>query len=752
MTHNQTRPLLGAVLTLVLVVFVSVVSSARASFGIAPGSFSTSALNRDGSVDTQAGSHPYSYTVSFRFNQDAKGEPEGEVRDVVLDLPRGLVGDPLAVPRCPHQDFEGQQALCPGDTQVGVLDAQLKGLGRAHAPVFNLVPPPGVPARLGFSATSLNALLDASVRTGAGYGIAVSANNIPTHGIVSITSTIWGVPPDKGHDPERQCVNNGAVVEGCSSEAPPRPFLTLPTSCTGPLSAALSADSIQEPGSFVPNPAETAFSLDAGKNPVGLSGCEKLSFGASLDATPDTTSAEAPAGLNVDLQIPQPESPEGLAEANLKEALVKLPIGMTVSPSAANGLGACPLDGPEGVGLGSSQPARCPNSSKVGTVEVQTPLLEHPLKGSVFLAQQGDLEGNGSNPFKSLLAMYVVIEGEGVAVKLPGLIELDETTGQLTARFGKKDPITGEESLPQLPFGDLKMSFFGGPRAPLITPPGCGTYTTVSQLTPWNGGPPVEASSSFTIDQGCGGGGFSPSFTAGSADNQGGAYTPFSVTFSRHDGEQRFAGAQVTAPPGLLATLKNVTRCPEPQASLGECPPASLIGETTVAAGPGADPYWVKGGRVYLTGPYHGAPFGLTIAVPAVAGPFNLGDKGGPVIVRARIDVDPHTAQAIVTSDPLPRILKGVPLDVRTVNVTIDRKEFIFNPTDCDPLHATATLSSTANTAAQASSPFQAGGCASLPFKPSFKVSTQAKTSKANGAGLDVTVASGKGQANIAKV
>jgi hypothetical protein len=739
-----------------LAAFGMLTASAHASFGIEPGSFKTIALNGDGTIDAQAGSHPYEYTVSFGFNRNGKGEPEGDVRDVEVDLPTGMVGNPQVVSRCSQQDFEGQQAFCPGDTQVGIVHAQVEGSGTTiETAVYNLVPPPGVPATLGFSAIGLNGIQDASVRTGKGYGVAVTANNVPTSGIGFISETIWGVPADPRHDEERRCVveSGGKKTSfvGCASDLTPRPFLTLPTSCTGSLSTTLKVDSTEAPGAFPAN-ALTANALSA---PVATAGCEKLSFDPSLEIQPDTTSAEAPSGLNVELKIPQPESPNGLAEANLKEAVVSLPAGMTVSPSAANGLTACPLRGPEGINLESSEPAKCPNASKIGQVEVQTPLLEHPLTGSVFLAQQGNLAGNGENPFGSLLALYVVAEGEGIVIKLPGKLELDDATGRLTARFGAKDPITGEEFIPQQPFSDLKMSFFGGPLAPLITPSACGTYTTTALLTPYGNedssigpaSPPVQSSSSFTIDRDCAHS-FSPSFEAGTTNKQAGAYSSFSLTLSRQDGEQRLAGLQVTEPPGLLATLKNAAQCPEPQASQGACPPDSLIGETTVAAGPGEDPYWVKGGSVYLTGPYKGAPFGLSIKVPAVAGPINL----GTVVVRASIAVDPHTAQAIVTSDPFPTMLQGISLDVRTVNVTINRPGFIFNPTNCAPGAVTGTVDSTANIEAALASPFSAVNCASLPFKPSFSASTQGKTSKAAGASLTVDVSEKPGEANIHQV
>jgi hypothetical protein len=649
--------------------------------------------------------------------------------------------------------------------------------GELTAPIYNMVAPAGVPAELGFDFTvGIIGHIVGKVRTGGDYGITGATLDLPqAKAIFGAKVTLWGDPADKSHDAERgKCAESTKAFKGmeeltfeeelqkrgkgerrpeseysfnCPLEAgrPHTPLLTLPGSCTGAaLETTLNLDSWQHPETKLDpqtSPNTTAFSS-------AVTGCDKLRFDASLSVQPEpqASSADSPSGLNVELKIPHEESVNGRAESNLKEAVVRLPAGMTVSPSAANGLGACSL---EQIGLTNANPASCPDSSRLGAVEITTQLLEHPLKGSVFLAQQGNLAGNGSNPFGSLLALYVVAEGQGVVVKLPGVIELGEE-GQLTARFGK-DPLTNQY-LPQLPFDDLKMSFSGGSRAPLITPSACGTYTTSSQLFPWSGQPPAEPSSSFTVDQGCSTGGFNPSFTAGTSDNQAGEFSPFSLTLSRQDGERRLGGVRVTTPPGLLAIIKNVPQCPEPQASTGQCSSASEIGETTAAAGPGASPYWVKGGKVYLTGPYGGAPFGLSIVVPAIAGPFNLGTNGAPVVVRARIAIDPHTAQAIVTSDPLPKILQGVPLDIRTVNVTIDRHEFMFNPTNCSSLTVAGIVTSADGAIAPESSPFHAANCANLPFKPSLKDSTQAKTSKAGGASLTVKVGSGKGQANIAKV
>jgi len=406
---------------------------------------------------------------------------------------------------------------------------------------------------------------------------------------------------------------------------------------------------------------------------------------------------------------------EGRVEADLKQLTETLPPGMAISLSAANGLGAC----------APSEAGSCPESSKIGEAEVATPLLGEPLKGAVYLAQQETLAG-------ALIGLYVVVEGGGVLIKLAGTAALDPASGQVTIAF---------DDLPQLPLSEVKLSLFGGPRAALLTPPACGAYGATSALAPWSGTPAVTETSNLEIASGpngeaCPGGRFSPSFVAGTTDSEAGAFSPFSVTVSRRDGEQRLSSVRVVGPPGLLASLKGVAQCPEPRAANGECEAASEIGEASIAVGSGEDPFWIRGARIYLTGPYEGAPFGLSLTIPAIAGPFDLGQE----VVRARVEVDSHTAQVVIASDPLPAIVRGVPLDVRTVNLTIGRAGFMFNPTSCAPLAVTGTIASIRGATAAVSSPFEAANCARLKFNPRFTVSTQAKTSRARGASLSVKV------------
>ena len=224
-------------------------------------------------------------------------------------------------------------------------------------------------------------------------------------------------------------------------------------------------------------------------------------------------------------------------------------------------------------------------------------------------------------------------------------------------------------------------------------------------------------------------------------------------------------------PPGLSGLLSGVELCPEAQANAGSCGPGSLIGETTVSAGVGSDPVSVKGGRVYLTGKYHGAPFGLSIVDPVKAGPFDLEhDTSNPayqppcdcVVVRARIEVDRLTAALTVTTNSegegyaIPHLIDGIPVQIKKVNVSINRPGFTFNPTNCDPMKITGSITSDEGASSNVEVPFQVANCAVLKFAPKFSVSTSGKTSRADGASLSAKVSepaepSGS-QANIARV
>jgi hypothetical protein len=739
----------------------SSIAPSPAMAGLGFQSFGFAATNADGGLDTQAGSHPFQMTTAFTLpttlNPFGKAIPSGSIKTVVADLPPGLVGSATAVPQCSQKLFatviEPEHGPpfsdCGNASVVGIARVSLGILAgqERYVPIFNLVPPPGLPAEFGFL-PGFPVVLVPSVVTNGNYGLRVeSVNTSQAVYVFGSSVTFWGVPADPRHDALRgSCLNleTGGSKGECPANVAPKPFLTLPTACSGPPAVTLSADSWEEPEVWVPDEARTE---NAQGVPTGIGGCSRLEFNPSLTVQPDTTAADTPTGLAVGLSLPQNENPEGLAEADVRKVAMTLPAGLSASPSAANGREACTE---AQIALHSTAPAQCPNASKVGSVTIESPLLERPLEGWVYLAQQN------SNPFGGLLGLYLVAEGYGVRIKLAGGIEANPTTGQLTTHF--EELPAQQLAFPQLPFSELKLKLFGGPRAALVTPQGCGTYTATGQLTPWSSPLPASVSSSFPIDSGCASQ-FKPSFMAGTTSIQAGGFSPFTATFSRTDQDQDLSDVTVQTPPGLLGMLANVPLCPEPQAGRGVCPAASQIGHVTVSAGAGPDSVVLpQAGRpedpVYLTGPLpegsdlSGAPFGLSIVEHAEAGPFNL----GTIVVRAAIDVDPHTAQATVRSQPLPQILQGIPTQVKSVTVTLDREGFIFNPTSCNPLAVTATALSTLGSSAALTSRFQAAGCQALTFKPTFAISTQAKTSRKSGASLHVKVTSGPGQANIAQV
>jgi hypothetical protein len=706
------------------------VSSADAEIGIV--SFD-GAVNADsiGTPFTQAGGHPYSATTTFMFTQAGTGLPTESVKDIEVDLPPGFIGDPLATPRCTQEAFVAER--CPRGSQIGMVTIFISGGFNPTLPVFNLVPPSNEPAQFGFVALTIPIHIDARVRPGSDYGVTVSLNDT-SQGLPLVGSslTFWGVPDDPSHEADR----------GGPTDAPPRPFLSNPTLCNGPLTTTMRASSWQHPDQFATASFVTHDNL-LPPTPIGPTGCTGLPFDPSISLVPDTRQADAPSGTQaIELKIPQSENPAGLATAHLKEAVVSAPLGVTLNPGAADGLQAC---SDQQIALGSAAPGSCPNGSVVGTVKVVTPLLEAPLEGQVFVGapECGPCSETDAQAGK-LLRLFIQVQGSGVVIKAAGTATTDPVTGQLTVRF---------KELPQQPFSDLLLTLKGGQRAVFINPLTCGPATLNASLTPWSGTAPAGPSSAFTVDWDGAGGAcpstlpFSPSFAAGTVTPQAGGFSAFTTTISRPDRNQVLNAISVQMPPGLLGMLSSVPRCGEPQAAQGSCPAASKIATATVAAGTGGHPFWLSG-PVYLTGGYKGAPFGLSVAVPAVAGPFNL----GTVVVRAAVNVDPHTAQVTVTSDPLPQIIDGIKTHIQTVNVTVDREHFMFNPTNCSPLSVAGTITSVQGATTAVSSHFQAANCAALPFKPKLTALTQAKYSKAGGESLHVKVVSGSGQANIAKV
>jgi hypothetical protein len=733
--------------------------------------------NADGTVDTQAGSHPYTATTIFNLATalDANKQwyrPGGDLRNLDVQLPPGFVGDLSNMPQCREGELLASQ--CPPSSMVGNLAVEGSFLPLERR-VFNMVAPLGTPAELGFVLEGTTVHITFSVKTGGDNAIVAHVHNIAQDETYQAILTLWGTPQESSHNRWRgveggctqqqmeQPVLEEAEINYCARPQGPivRPFLTLPTSCGDPgMFAFRELSSWQYPDER----SEVAVAPhDANGQPARFTGCNVLDFEPVITAAPQTSTTDTATGLTADVKPPLGglEEPHALATADIQNTTVTLPQGLVVNPGQAAGLTACgsaedalTTDAEREHGQENDNAPSCPASSKIGTATIKSPLIESATEkqfdGNVYVLQ--------SNPPE--IKLLVAASADGVNIKLVGVVHLNEQTGQLTTKF---------DGTPQLPFSDFKLTFDGGAKAALDTPARCGTYTTSADFTPWSSpfASDFLTNASFALTQGSGGGAcpssplpFAPSLTAGSSTTEAGSFTPFTTLLQRGDGQQRIDKFAFTAPPGLAAMISSVPLCHEPQAAQGTCPASSHIGHALVQSGPGASPLTLpQPGApelpIYLTGPYKGAPFGLSIVTPVIAGPFNL----GTIVTRARIEVDRHTAQVTISTDPLPQLVKGVATDLRSIDAVIDRPGFMFNPTSCEPMSFSGTAWGTAPPAgseaartAPLSSRFQVGGCRGLEFHPRFSVSTSAHTSKANGASLDVKVAQQGGQANIHKV
>ncbi len=767
------------------------VSSAPTTFAVER--FELMPEEENGSPALQAGSHPFQLTTTIELNQTLEKDVEATktnadfpsspelLRNLTTTLPPGLVADARAsvFPQCSAVQFavlrSGNSNECPASTAIGAAVVTFKeklhfARYTSAVPVFNLVPQAGEPARFGFVFEKVPVILDTSLKTGHGYAVEVKVENTSQAAeLLSSVVTVWGVPGLKKHQSARgwECLGGGYYVANLeprpacpeSSLGAP-PYLILPTtSCAEPLTGSAAVQSWTQPSFEAETPLSEAPTLQ---------GCGRLPFEPTISAQPDQHEASTPSGLNVEVKVPQGTTlaTNGLAEADVKATTVTLPEGMMSNAGAADGLKVCETEAAgllsaSGTSLASNgdreatveaeaasqfftpNAVKCPDASKVGTVNIKTPLLEHEITGYVYFGSQD------TNIFASPLVLYLVAEDpvSGTRVKLAGEVKIDQSTGRLTSVFRNTPPV---------PFEELELHLTNGPRATQTTPAFCRSYATSATFEPTSGEPSQTRESSFSLTpnadgQPCPSQGplpFSPSFEAGSVNTQAGGYTPFSLTVRRPDGDQPLKTISATMPPGLAAKLSSVTPCPEPQAANDQCGPESLIGHSTASSGLGTDPVTL-GGDVYLTGPYKGAPFGLLAVTHAIAGPFHLGD----VPVRSTINVDPYTAAVTVTSDPLPQFVRGAPSQIKVLNVTVDKPEFEFNPTNCSPMAVSGTLGGYEGGSQAASTPFHASNCANLPFTPKLTSSTSGQGSKPNGTGLNVKIESaGIGQAGIAKV
>jgi hypothetical protein len=786
--------------------------AAQASFGLEE--FDLSFRNHDGSIVTQAGAHPYEMTTVVHFNRDGSGiSPEAEVKDVILQQIAGLVADPTAVPRCSTVDFltfvnGGLPTACPDSAAVGWAATRIKIIDN-YAAVYNLVPPPGVALKLGFIAVNVPVTIEVILNHAAPYnGIVLVKNISQGEEVLSSDVTLWGSPADPRHDPYRgYCVSNvnqpnPPVSEGVFPTEPPTygncktsglnlPLLTLPRTCRGPQATSYAVDSWPNPGAFdadgLPDLGDPKWvtgsvlthDLSEPPSPLGMTGCDKLDFSPSIGAQPTSKAATSPSGLDFSLDVHDEgltnPSDEAVAASDIEKSVVTLPQGFSVNPSIAEGLEVCSEADLARETFDSAPGAGCPNASKIGTVEVETPLLDENVNGALYQATPYE------NPFGSLIALYVVIKNPtlGIIVKQPLRVEPDPLTGQIT---------TVAEEMPQLPFSHFRLHFREGARSPLVTPPACGTYNgeagnpepVKAVLYPYAGGAPVTTTGAFSIvsgpdGQACPPGGlppFHPNLMAGTVNNFAGHFSPFNVRITRSDSEQEITHFSIKLPPGVAGKLAGIPTCTDAQIARAaartgphggqeelddpSCPAASQVGRTLAGSGVGAALAYAPG-KIYLAGPYHGAPLSMVAITSGVVGPFDI----GTVVVRLAIKVNPETGEVFLDStgsDPIPHIIKGIPIHLRDIRAYTDRPEFTYNPTSCAATSTSATvLGSGLDFVSEAddnpfvsTSPFQAADCASLSFKPKLTFSLKGGTKRTANPSLRAHVRmSGFGEAAI---
>jgi hypothetical protein len=770
-------------------------------FEVLPGSFHLTP-----SVDGAAAHEDLTTEFDFAHFESGpnKGRTYDDVRSTVVNLPAGFNASNTAVPTCTAAQLAASPSTtlnflppCPPGSAVGTITFDF-GKERLTVPIFNMqVTSFGVTAQLGFAVYTTTQILTARVRPG-DSGLTVTDPEIENLGEPrEISVTIWGVPAAHEHDLARQQICSSAQTPEClDNKGGPepagislKPFLSNPTSC-GPHVATMQADSWEHPGATLPDGSPDLGDPNWSRASVEVPpivGCERVPFEPSIEVKPSTRSAESPTGLDVSLLVPQTwDTPFTISSANLKDAKVTLPEGMTANPSLAAGLRACTPAQYESETSSSLPGEGCPAESKIGSIVIETPVLEEKIPGAIYIAKPYENVpsfGDAEHPGGSLLALYVVAKDpeRGILIKVAGKITPNETTGQLVTTFLNN---------PQQPFSKFTLKFRPGATAPLVSPPACGTYGTAAELTPWSsvelpGEAPVEPraifSQPFQITQGvregpCPAGGippFKPQAVAGTENNAGGSYSPFYLRITREDGEQEITRFSTIMPPGLTGNLTGIPFCPEAQIEAARhntgaqelaspsCPAASEVGHTLVGAGVGSVLAWTPG-KVYLAGPYHGAPLSLVSVTSAVVGPFDL----GTVVIRFALRINPTTAQVEVDSngsDAIPHIIQGIVVHVRDIHVYIDRPNFILNPTSCNAMSIADTVTGAGadftNPADQVpvtvSTPFQAADCSTLAFKPTFKVTTSGKTSRSNGASLTakLTVPAALGtQANITRV
>ena len=674
---------------------------------------------------TQAAGHPPFGITDFTLNHITEGNgsgfPEGFVKDIVVDTPEGLSVNPEATPtKCTVEQLKQNPPTCPATSLVGINYFTVAATGptcvppaclqaRAAVPVYNLEPFEGVPSMVGFPTST------------PGQPTLIIGSLDPVDQHVTFTISDIHAPPAGPPVVGSRLVFFGGKT-GNLNPAANGTYLTMPSNCGPGQTSLLHVDSHEGAND------EASFTTA-----VGASGCELVPFQPKIAVSTQGGNVDSPEPTTVDVEIPWSAS-DPIANSYLQTAKVTLPQGMGINPSSANGLVPCTE---AEFAKGTNNPITCSPDSVIGTVEVQTPSLPpNSLGGTVYVGQplkNGPGAAETGEQFR--IFIHATSVRYGVNVRLIGKVIPNPETGQLTAIV---------EDNPQATFQNFRLHLNGGSKGTLTSPPTCGPNETTTEMTPWSGNTSEgknKPNSSFNLSSLPGGGScpktlgerpFAPGYTAKTNSTLAGAYSPFRVHIGRPDGQQELKVVNVTLPKGLTGKLAGIPYCSEAAISAASaasgtaekasssCSSASQIGVTSTEAGSGSAPFKIAG-KAFLAGPYKGAPLSMVVITPGVAGPYDI----GTVVVRVALNVNPLTAQINAVSDPIPNVFGGVKLDLRSIDVDIDKSQFMKNPTNCEVGATSGTIngggSNPANPASFSSygvsAPFQASECNKLGFQ-----------------------------------
>ena len=728
-----------------LLILVALAAPAYASEGIE--NFKTT------SSTPQAGGHP---DLETSFSLQSPGEPEA-AKNVIFNAPRGLFGNTNAIARCGASAFARDE--CSPDSQAGLITVYASYEGNSEyllgtAPIYDLETGPEQTALFAFIVPVLDIpiAIPVQVRTTSDYGLRFTVQDITQlTPLASAKLTFWGFPADESHDAQRFHKGEPGRPAGCAeltntsctiplrSDLPDKPLIDNPTTCSGePLITRLQVQTYQDPEHLTEKPSSYP----------AITGCDGDTFNPVLEASPTTAETDSPSGLNIELRTSQFEV-HAASPSQIKSAILTMPPGFTINPDAADGQTAC---SDAQANFGSEGPTNCPDQSKIGTFSIGSPALNGPLSGSIYIG-----EPKPGNQYR----LFMVASGFGMNIKLLGSFQPNPENGRLTATF---------EELPQLPFETFQLHLFSGERSLMATPIACTIYTISGDFFPWDASRSDKTSTQvFGLETGPHGSEcpgqirpFEPTLEAGTATPVAGAFSSFTLKLNREDGDQYLGKLNFTMPPGLTANLHGVTYCSEADIkaaaeTLGKteqadpsCPATSEIGTSNVAAGPGSHPFHAVG-KIYLSGPFQGAPLSLAAITPALAGPYDY----GTVVVRVALHIDPTDAHVIADSEVVPEIIGGIPIRMRSIQVNIDKPNFMINPTNCSPFVVASEGIGDQGTPASFSSYFHAVDCATLGFSPKMTITQlggRKATKQGKEPGMQFDLNTNPGDANIRSV